>query len=111
MDIASSLPKVLNLNPRSIYNKAENLKQFVKEREIDIVCIVKVGLALRILLRVSYRWMILTLSQTLMSEKRLVGNLQSWSTISSSEWKIQTRLLLQSLGELNVFGQYSHLEI
>ena len=33
MDIASSLPKVLNLNPRSIYNKAENLKQFVKERE------------------------------------------------------------------------------
>ena len=39
MDVASCLPKNLNLNPRSIYNKAENLKQFVKEREIDIVCI------------------------------------------------------------------------
>lgn len=39
MDVASCLPKILNLNPRSIYNKAENLKQFVKEREIDIVCI------------------------------------------------------------------------
>ena len=38
-DIAKSLPTVLNLNPRSIYNKAGNLKQFIKEREIDIVCI------------------------------------------------------------------------
>ena len=27
------------MNPRSIYNKAEKLKQFVKERDIDIVCI------------------------------------------------------------------------
>ncbi len=33
------MPSILNLNPRSIYNKAKNFKQFVKEREIDIVCI------------------------------------------------------------------------
>ena len=36
---SSKLPIILNLNPRSIYNKAKNLRKFVKEREVDIVCI------------------------------------------------------------------------
>ena len=33
------MPKVLNINPRSVYNKSENLKTFIKEHEIDVVCI------------------------------------------------------------------------
>ena len=33
------MPTILNLNPRSIYNKAKSLKQFIKERDIDIICI------------------------------------------------------------------------
>ena len=35
---ALSLPKVLNLNPRSIYNKLEEFKTFVKEEEVDLTC-------------------------------------------------------------------------
>ena len=35
---ALSLPKVLNLNPRSIYNKLEEFVTFVKEEEIDLTC-------------------------------------------------------------------------
>ena len=36
---AISLPKILNLNPRSIYNKIIQLKTFIRERDIDIVLI------------------------------------------------------------------------
>ena len=36
---ASFLPTVLNLNPRSIYNKVEEFKTFVEEHEIDLVCL------------------------------------------------------------------------
>ena len=36
---ALNLPKVLNLNPRSIYNKKEEFVTFVKEEEVDLVCI------------------------------------------------------------------------
>ena len=35
---ALSLPKVLNLNPRSIYNKLEEFSTFVKEEELDLIC-------------------------------------------------------------------------
>ena len=35
---ALSLPKVLNLNPRSIYNKLEEFSTFVKEEEVDLIC-------------------------------------------------------------------------
>ena len=35
---ALSLPKVLNLNPRSIYNKREEFSTFVKEEELDLIC-------------------------------------------------------------------------
>ena len=35
---ALNLPKVLNLNPRSIYNKVEEFCTFVVEEEIDLVC-------------------------------------------------------------------------
>ena len=33
------LPKVLNLNPRSIYNKVVEYVTFVKEEEVDLTCI------------------------------------------------------------------------
>ena len=36
---ASNLPKVMNLNPRSIYNKVDEFVCFVEEEDIDIVCI------------------------------------------------------------------------
>ena len=36
---ATKLPKLLNLNPRSIYNKVEEFKSFVLEEEIDLVCL------------------------------------------------------------------------
>ena len=36
---ALNLPKVLNLNPRSIYNKIEEFVTFVQEEEIDLTCI------------------------------------------------------------------------
>ena len=36
---AFELPAVLNLNPRSIYNKKNEFVTFVKEEEIDLVCI------------------------------------------------------------------------
>ena len=32
------LPKVLNLNPRSIYNKKDEFETFVKEESIDLIC-------------------------------------------------------------------------
>ena len=35
---ALNLPKVLNLNPRSIYNKVEEFVTFVEEEEVDLVC-------------------------------------------------------------------------
>ena len=35
---AFDLPKVLNLNPRSIYNKVNEFVTFVKEEEVDLVC-------------------------------------------------------------------------
>ena len=35
---AMSLPKVLNLNPRSIYNKADEFMTFVKEESVDLIC-------------------------------------------------------------------------
>ena len=36
---ATRLLKVLNLNPRSIYNKIEKFKTFFDEEEIDLVCL------------------------------------------------------------------------
>ena len=33
------LPSVLNINPRSVYNKINNLKTYITENEIDLVCI------------------------------------------------------------------------
>ena len=35
---ALSLPRVLNINPRSIYNKSEEFVTFVKEEEVDLIC-------------------------------------------------------------------------
>ena len=35
---ALSLPKVLNLNPRSIYNKIDEFKTFVTEEQVDLTC-------------------------------------------------------------------------
>ena len=37
--ISLSNIKVLNLNPRSLYNKKENFKTFLLEREIDVACV------------------------------------------------------------------------
>ena len=36
---ALQLPKVLNLNPRSIYNKKKEFVTFVKEEEVDLICL------------------------------------------------------------------------
>ena len=35
---ATCLPKVMNLNPRSIYNKLDEFVTFVEEQDIDLVC-------------------------------------------------------------------------
>ena len=35
---ALALPKVLNLNPRSIYNKKDEFETFVKEEAIQLIC-------------------------------------------------------------------------
>ena len=35
---ALSLPKVLNLNPRSIYNKVDEFVTFVTEEQVDLIC-------------------------------------------------------------------------
>jgi exonuclease III len=35
---ALMLPKVMNINPRSVYNKIEEFKTFIEEENIDIVC-------------------------------------------------------------------------
>ena len=35
---ALNLPKVLNVNPRSIYNKVNEFVTFVDEEQIDLVC-------------------------------------------------------------------------
>ena len=35
---ALALPKVLNLNPRSIYNKRNEFETFVKEEAIQLIC-------------------------------------------------------------------------
>ena len=37
MEVASELPTILNVNPRSVYNKIDNLKQFIQERNVQIV--------------------------------------------------------------------------
>ena len=34
---ALSLPKILNCNPRSIYNKTEEFSTFVKEEQVDLL--------------------------------------------------------------------------
>ena len=36
---ALNLPKVLVLNPRSVYNKLLQLKTFIVEHDIDVVCL------------------------------------------------------------------------
>ena len=36
---ALELPIVMNLNPRSIYNKADDLKLLIEQYEVDVVCI------------------------------------------------------------------------
>ena len=33
------LPKVLNINPRSIYNKKDEFVTFVKEEKVQLICI------------------------------------------------------------------------
>ena len=33
------MPVILNLNPRSIYNKIEELKTYVSEHQVDIICL------------------------------------------------------------------------
>ena len=33
------LPVILNVNPRSLFNKQENFKTYVKERQVEIVCV------------------------------------------------------------------------
>ena len=35
---ALNLPKVLNLNPRSIYNKIDEFVTFVTEEDVDLIC-------------------------------------------------------------------------
>ena len=35
---ALKLPKVLNVNPRSIYNKKNQLETFIKEESVDLIC-------------------------------------------------------------------------
>ena len=35
---ALALPKVLNINPRSIYNKVHEFTTFVEEEEVDLIC-------------------------------------------------------------------------
>ena len=35
---ALNLPRVLNVNPRSIYNKKDEFETFVKEYEINVIC-------------------------------------------------------------------------
>ena len=37
--LATNLPKIMNLNPRSIYNKVDEFVSFVEEEEIDVICI------------------------------------------------------------------------
>ena len=39
LEQALKLPKILNLNPRSIYNKAGEFVTFVKEEQIDLITI------------------------------------------------------------------------
>ena len=36
---AINLPKVLNMNPRSIYNIKEELSVFIKEETVDVICV------------------------------------------------------------------------
>ena len=36
---ALNLPKVLVLNPRSVYNKLLQLKTFIVEHDIDVICL------------------------------------------------------------------------
>ena len=36
---ASNLPKILIVNPRSVYNKVIQLKSFIKEHNLDLVCL------------------------------------------------------------------------
>ena len=34
-----NLPKVLNVNPRSVYGKKKELETFIKEESVDLICI------------------------------------------------------------------------
>ena len=36
---ALQLPVILNMNPRSLYNKPRNFKEYVSENNVDVVCI------------------------------------------------------------------------
>ena len=36
---ALQLPVILNLNPRSLYNKLQNFKEYVSENNVDVVCV------------------------------------------------------------------------
>ena len=33
------LPVILNVNPRSLFNKQENFKTYVKEKQVEIACV------------------------------------------------------------------------
>ena len=33
------IPVILNVNPRSLFNKQENFKTYVKEKQVEIVCV------------------------------------------------------------------------
>ena len=39
LNIAANLPNILNINPRSVYNKITQFKTFILEKKIDLVCI------------------------------------------------------------------------
>ena len=36
---ASNLPNILIVNPRSVYNKLTQLKSFIKEHNLDLICL------------------------------------------------------------------------
>ena len=36
---ASHLPKIVICNPRSVYNKSNQLKHFILEEEVDVMCL------------------------------------------------------------------------
>ena len=36
--ISTNLPVVLNINPRSVYNKVEKFKEFIEVNDVNIIC-------------------------------------------------------------------------